>query len=81
MRAKKPHPLPALLLAPLFSRSLTVVPRSLTLNHTETLATRAKPKAFVSQGGKFSFLASNNGNQHKVGAIYHSSSTIRQSDL
>ena len=40
-----PHPLPALLLAPLFSRSLTsltLVPRSFRLNRTETLATQAK---------------------------------------
>ena len=36
-----PHPLPALLLAPLFARSLTLVPRSLNLNRTETLATQA----------------------------------------
>ena len=39
-----PHPLPALLLAPLFSRSLTsltLVPRSFRLNRTETLATQA----------------------------------------
>ena len=36
------HLLPALLLAPLFSRSLTVVPRSFLLNRTETLATQAK---------------------------------------
>ena len=36
-----PHPLPALLLAPLFSRSLTLVPRSFLLNRTETLATQA----------------------------------------
>ena len=35
-------PLPALLLAPLFSRSLTLVPRSFLLNPTETLATQAK---------------------------------------
>ena len=34
-------PLTALLLEPLFSRSLTVVPRSFLLNHTETLATQA----------------------------------------
>ena len=40
-----PHPLPALLLAPFFARSLTLVPRSLLLNRTETLATQAK-KAF-----------------------------------
>ena len=31
----------ALLLAPLFSRSLTLVPRSFLLNRTETLATQA----------------------------------------
>ena len=36
-----PHPLPALLLAPLFSRSLTLVPRSFLLNRTETLAAQA----------------------------------------
>ena len=36
-----PHPLPALLLAPLSSRSLTLVPRSFLLNRTETLATQA----------------------------------------
>ena len=36
-------PLPALLLAPLFARSWTLVPRSLLLNRTETLATQAKP--------------------------------------
>ena len=35
------HPLPALSLAPLFSRSLTLVPRSFLLNRTETLATQA----------------------------------------
>ena len=32
---------PALSLAPLFSRSLTLVPRSFLLNRTETLATQA----------------------------------------
>ena len=36
-----PHPLPAVLLAPFFARSLTLVPRSLLLNSTETLATQA----------------------------------------
>ena len=36
-------PLPALLLAPFFARSWTLVPRSLLLNRTETLATQAKP--------------------------------------
>ena len=35
------HPLPALLLAPFFARSLTLVPCSLLLNRTETLATQA----------------------------------------
>ena len=34
-------PLPALLLAPFFARSLTLVPHSLLLNRTETLATEA----------------------------------------
>ena len=34
-------PLPALLLTPFFVRSLTLVPRSLLLNRTETLATQA----------------------------------------
>ena len=35
-----PHPLPTLLLAPFFPRSLTPVPRSLLLNRTETLDTQ-----------------------------------------
>ena len=35
------HPLPALLLTPFFARCLTLVPRSLLLNRTETLATQA----------------------------------------
>ena len=34
-------PLPSLLLAPFFAQSLTLVPRSLLLNPTETLATQA----------------------------------------
>ena len=33
-----PHPLPGLLLAPFFARSLTIAPRSLLLNRTETKA-------------------------------------------
>ena len=37
-----PHPLPVLLLAPFLARSFTIVPRSLLLNRTETLATQAK---------------------------------------
>ena len=40
-RAFLPHPLPALLLAPFFARSLTLVPRSLLLIRTEALATQA----------------------------------------
>ena len=36
-----PHPLPALLLAPFFARSLTLFPRSFLLNRTETHATQA----------------------------------------
>ena len=39
-----PHPLPALLLTPFSARSLTLVPRSLLLNGTETLATQADKK-------------------------------------
>ena len=35
------HPLPALLLAPFFARQLTLVPRSLLIDRTETLATQA----------------------------------------
>ena len=35
-------PLLALLLVPFFARSLTLAPRSLCLNRTETLATQAK---------------------------------------
>ena len=37
-----PHPLPALLLTPFFARCLTLVPHSLPLNRTETLARQAK---------------------------------------
>ena len=44
---KLPHPLPALSLAPFFARSLTLVPRSLLLNRTETLATQATPQFSV----------------------------------
>ena len=36
-----PHSLPTLSLTPLFSRSLTLVPRPFLLNRTETLATQA----------------------------------------
>ena len=39
-----PHPLPALLLTPFFAQSLSIVPCSLLLNHTETLATQAKDR-------------------------------------
>ena len=35
-----PHPLPALSLAPFFARSLILVPRSLLIGRTETLATQ-----------------------------------------
>ena len=35
-----PHSLPTLLLAPFFAGSLTLVPRSLLLNRTVTLATQ-----------------------------------------
>ena len=36
-----PHPLPAILLVPFFAWSLTLVPHSLLLNRTETLAVQA----------------------------------------
>ena len=36
-----PHPLSPFLLVPFFARSLTLVPLSLLLNRTETLATQA----------------------------------------
>ena len=62
-----PHPLSALLLVPLFARSLTLIPRSLFLNRTETLATQAKltqeptPDVFVaiSPGAACSLLSVN----------------------
>ena len=41
LRVSGPHPLPALLLAPFFARSTTLVPRSLLLNRTEMLPTQA----------------------------------------
>jgi len=40
-----PPPLPALLLAPFFARSLTLVPHSLLLKLIETLATQARERA------------------------------------
>ena len=40
-------PLPALLLAPFFARSLTLVPRSLFLHRTETLATQANSSSLI----------------------------------
>ena len=45
-----PHLLPDLFLAPLFARSFTLVPRSLLVNRTETLATQAtiRPQKFHS---------------------------------
>ena len=43
-----PHPLPAFLLAPFFARSLTLVPRSLLLNRTETLATQTTESGMLS---------------------------------
>ena len=46
-----PVPLPAVLLAPFFARSLTLVPRSLLLNRTETLATQAKTLLGVRRDG------------------------------
>ena len=53
---RPPPPPPALLLTPFFARCLTLVPRSLLLNRTETLATQARtPKnvsKLISGGGK-----------------------------
>ena len=46
-REPKNDPLPAVLLAPFFAQSLTLVPRSLLLNRKETLATQAKDHAVV----------------------------------
>ena len=46
----------ALLLAPLFARSLTLVPRSLLLNRAEKLATQAKRAEADSNGWRFWFL-------------------------
>ena len=51
-----PHPLPAVLLAPLFSRSLTLAPRSFLLNRTETLATQATGKPVVAPRNVGRFL-------------------------
>ena len=45
-------PPPRFLLAPFFARSLTLVPRSLLLNRTETLATQAKPYIACLTGGE-----------------------------
>jgi len=44
-----PHPLPALLLTPFFARPLTLVPQSLLLNRTETLASRLCEQSFLCQ--------------------------------
>ena len=46
-----PDPLPAVLLAPFFARSLTLVPCSLLLNRTETLATQAETLLGVRRHG------------------------------
>ena len=60
------HPLPALLLAPFFARSLTLVPRSLLLNRTETLATQAILAADVYQNRVSSFKNLEGGKQAKT---------------
>ena len=52
MKQEPKKPLPALLLTPFFARSLTLVPRSLLLNRTETLATQAKPSIACITGGE-----------------------------
>ena len=61
-----PHPLPALLLAPFFARSLTLVPRSLLLNRTETLATQAILATDVYQNRVSSFKNLEGGKQAKT---------------
>ena len=48
-KSQKTPPLPAVLLGPFIARSLTLLPRSLTLNHTETLVTQARIISFVSR--------------------------------
>ena len=56
-----PHPLPTLLLAPLFSRSLTLVPCSFLLNPTETLVMQAREKlveVFLRYVSRFYFCIS-----------------------
>ena len=60
------HHLPALLLAPFFARSLTLVPRSLLLNRTETLATQAILAADVYQNRVSSFKNLEGGKQAKT---------------
>ena len=66
-----PHPHPALLLAPFFARSLTLVPPSLLLNRTETLATQAKEKKSeiffkegIKQNAKMEYCGARRGDTH-----------------
>ena len=61
-----PTPFPPLLLAPFFGRSLTLVPRSLLLNRTETLATQAILAADVYQNRVSSFKNLEGGKQAKT---------------
>ena len=61
-----PHPLPALLLAPFFAGSLILVPRSLLLNRTETLATQAILAADVYQNRVSSVKNLEGGKQAKT---------------
>ena len=63
---RKLDPLPALLLTPFFARSLTLVPRSLLLNRTETLATQAILAADVYQNRVSSFKNLEGGKQAKT---------------
>ena len=60
------YPRHALLLAPFFARSLTLVPRSLLLNRTETLATQAILAADVYQNRVSSFKNLEGGKQAKT---------------
>ena len=60
------YPRHALLLAPFFAQSLTLVPRSLLLNRTETLATQAILAADVYQNRVSSFKNLEGGKQAKT---------------
>ena len=58
------EPLPPLLLAPFLARSFTLVPRSLLLNRTQTLATQAR-RAYKRKGGGGGGWGTYNRNKYK----------------